>query len=359
MAVDFADVTDVAIPEGDVERITETTTGNVLWEKTLCWIRTNASRSEDRIFDRGYDIFTINTMGTAYRYNPITWEVIKDDNGNLSTHIDSFQCIDMDPSSKNFCLHEKTLSGTGRVAIRTIPGDVIKVDTKENLTQLCHCCWASRLNVFCVIASENVVYPNLFSFLVDTSGNLINQGTLEKCYLPYNRFARKCGIAYSPKANIFVAIPDDTQHPGQIITSSNGISWQKRQIFTTNQNVNCVYWIEELNLFLCGLIDKTNLKASIYQSSDGVTWIKKWDFPNNINSSFRDFAYIAIAYSPTKQVFLVLVPPYTYLLSKDFSSWKIINSQKPAIETYTSDLIWSPTTGAFLYSTGYIYKMYP
>ncbi len=379
MAVDFADVTDVAIPEGDVERITETVTGNVLWEKnTLCFepvgdCTENIALSPYAVFDDGSKLVLFspeirNSINGEVELFP-SWLTYTPSNNNVSnrknfTAIDSLECIGMHPTTKKWIAFSSSTQGDIEKSDGTVSfickRDGTKLTWNDNINIGYffnpHCCWVSHLNKFCVVSSTGM-YGGLFSVLVDGDGyytdRLENVDIKSVLFYSGGSIGHSQEMCYSPTLRKLLIInpvynSSSKYYYCEILTSTDGLNWTKNNNLSLTSEIpyhNSVVWIDSFNIFLA--FNYSNKK--MYQSTNGITWTEKT----------TPIGFQVGAWSPTRKIFCGVNTQSSEkqgkaYVTEDFVHWTKVRFHIPdgisRLGTNNIHLIWSPTANAFIFS---------
>ena len=218
--MDFSNITSITIPEGSVERITETSTGRVLWEKVSAipqahWEIIELPEKDNNgtaysplltSVDTGDGIEIYTTKGGHFKYGADgTVGDIALFDGTPTTH-----CADIDPVSKKWFAFGYKFYASNAFS-----------ETK-NLDKAHYiCCWSPELESFCAIGQGAVV--------INLNGE--TQGVSQEVpFSSLNAIRRYESLIWASNLNKFVVPNAEGITNNCIYFSSDGISWEAKEI---------------------------------------------------------------------------------------------------------------------------------
>lgn len=385
--MNFAEVTDVVIPQGSVTKIAETDSGRVLWEKGLPipqahWEYVDYADTSSRDYngpadfvdiDDGLEIFLhINnkpcrikynadgTLGDAYSLGSGT-KLPADISGEKT--LNEAQYADIDPVSKIWVVCNKQRVYTSNAFDVIKWQDPLSTSTSRYVRG---CCWSPKLKRFCIVGDNKTYYTTsydnviIFSFLVNTSGEITN--LFEQSFYgqyPGNADTQRT-FFWSDKLEKFVyhfhtgvdTSSDDFNT--SVFLSSDGLNWGKKKIANigdlsevpdniyARRQFDAICWMQSVGKFIA--ISSNNYDRFVYKSSDCINW----EYVTTLSSLFRYEA--RCAYSPERKVLAVVGRSGAYL-TRDLENWVAIPRTGTSIdEVIANPLIWSKTLNSFVHA---------
>ena len=367
--MDFANVTDITIPEGSVEKITETVGGRVLWEKNKLadltkahWqmIDTTNFIAIDKIDNMrgfgfidtgdGVEVFSMyDGDGSRFHLNTngnlVNRYILSDEDGDVNSVVTSG---DIDPISKVWCVAAR--GGKYAMSSNSIWIELPALGSGENT--IYSCSWSPTLKSFCILGKSG-------SYLIDTQGNITGQKytQIKTSDMTESQYPRT--LAWSDKLKLFAGGIGGTSSTDKnvIWLSSDGLNWQQVTIpilgdITSNMLLRDIIWFPELEKFvtLCtsGTSDDNNLKVTFYSSSDG----KNFEYVSSLSAEDAGVAGgfgNSLHYSPKQQA-LLFMNQNTSFLTRDLISWTNIPYPSEGLKQsgYPYHVIWSNSFNAFI-----------
>ena len=372
-------VTDIAIPQGNVVKIHETVGGRILWQKKKKVLSAHWELSEydagtnpagatiGHWLDTGSELIqTCNQDNddpyNYYRYyNPIdntfsTMHKMKlpdsdEENDTYPIVIDWA----IDPVTKVWC------STTANSSKYDYYCSVFNDDTFRDLsTSVSRCCWSEPLNRFCLTGVKK-------SFLMDTEGNIYEKDDSSSPgkVLPTSSslFVLCAGNGISK----FIAYEHallGNNRADAIAISPNGYDWtyiekisdELPDSSSNNERGLGVTWVPSLNAYVA--IVGNSSGYYVFKSLDGIEWAKLSTIPVNENEfpSKAYERYIFGEYSPEKNIVAFVISMAAYI-SEDCVHWIEVSLLDTGISTsrysenHRKNFIWSNSLNAFLYGT--------
>lgn len=275
--MNFANVTDIKIPEGLVTKIEETSgLKRVLWQKGLPIPKAhweivelpNADSNEELYYplltfvdtEDGIEIFK-RTGGQHFKYRA----------DGTAESIYTFQdtptikCADIDPVSKRWIAFGSDYASNAFSGTKALDGSNKLI-----------CCWSPKLECFCAISSRDAVVVNL-------NGEI--QGTSQE--VPFSAISggrRDESLIWADSLDKFV-IPETTGTNNYVCFSSDGLNWETKTIILTGEfpDISADYtritmyqirWMPTMKKFVsvCRVNASDSYKEYIVKSSDCQRW---------------------------------------------------------------------------------------
>ena len=382
----FANVSDITIPEGSVEKITETATGRVLWERGLSelkghWEAVEFSNNPSAYNYYGYMLGGVDTgdgielfnmaddkIMSHFSYKPsgavsdvyALWRGSKLNNydftqygaktdENFDFNVNTpVKAVTVDPISKIWvCTNGATYASNVFNPIQYKNERLAKNnDNNVNMHSL-YACWSPELERFCLVGATTSGVGQ--SYLIDTSGNIRNSNTnITSANFYGANTLNYSHIAWSSKLKIFVVSDFNGLH-----ISRDGLNWEDRAInsvsnapsgatLPTGSTFRAMVWVPSLDIFV--IATYSSKKWFIYKSSDCYNW--EYVTTLSTASSNTSEMYIDFCWSPDTQI-LLLSGAKTSYITRDFNDWiEIPNTEGTASSNYRC-LFWSKSFNSF------------
>ena len=377
--MDFAGITEVKIPQGNVEKITETSSGRVLWEGFPTNVKahwellelendeannnyyemvkdvvdtgdgveffcngfasslTDKARPSRRFHYKANgtygDVYTL-WRGTQLQADDIAemdyFKLSSSEQDNTAEPITgpnwahagwslTIGCADIDPESKIWCVTSPSSAYTSNALSPIKWGPKLKSIAGDL------CCWSPKLKRFCLVGERN-------STLVDINGSI----TDEKYSYPSDSSVKSMALnvfssnmLWSDKLGKFIinrGAKNDINYT-RVVMSSNGLDWANvSSTFTGGKPDKLNTGSGEGDGFLNGLcymdgkflVDNAYDKHYIYASTDCQNWTCITELPNTGNTGASSIT--SLVYSPQKRV-LLLSDLKTSYVTRDLKTW--------------------------------------
>lgn len=378
--MDFINVTDVNIPEGNCTKIAETVGGRVLWQKKYSpvvhyhWeiMDFRNDVSQNNYYERAFDVvdtgngveffckgsesnvndnnysrptrrFHMNKDG-SYGDVYTLWRGTKiqsDDLARMAYHQLSSEgqqgqtdplsgatgwgsrpySADIDPETKIWCVAGNNFYATNSsspVKWKSFPETPIGAQL---------CCWSPELKRFCLTNSVN-------SVLVDTSGNVTGVNRTDEGSNA-NIFGDIGNLIWSSHLRKFIVHRGDGSGYASTYTrireSSDGLNWNNIDVnfsggiadklgTVLGQRRLCgICWMDNIGKFV--MAGKHQDNYYVYMSTDLRNWTYVYTLENLLSSSGSNIPFdLSLAYSSKKQVLLLTGPKVSYL-TRDLVTW--------------------------------------
>ncbi len=371
----FANVSNITIPEGSVERITETKTGRVLWKRGLPELKAHweviefandtTAYNYYNYIEYGVDVgdgielfnFADNKVRSHFNYKPsgalsnvyALWRGAKLSNYDFEQFeqkVDSnvshvLRGVAVDPISKIWILSNGTTYASNAF-------NPVKYKTGTDVDmRTFYVCWSPELERFCLVGGSSEVGQ---SYLLDINGNIRNSNTniTSTNFYVVNTLSY-FHITWSNKLRIFVVSDYNGLH-----ISRDGLNWEDRAINSVSNapsgvtlpsgpTFRAMAWIPTLDVFVIATF--SSKKWYIYKSYDCYNW--EYVTTLSTASSNTSEMYIDFCWSPDAQI-LLLSGSKTSYITRDLSEWvEIPNSSGPS-SSGNRCLFWSKSFNSFI-----------
>ena len=395
--MNFVDITDITIPEGSVEKITETSTGRVLWQKklklsdltnthwetipTTSLIAIDSFEIARSVLDTGNGVeifsmlegssgcstrFHLNTNGslanryTMWRGTPLqsddiaelNYRALSSDEQQTKTEpIDTnntgwssaVKSVAIDPVSKVWCAISNkfyAVSSQNPTKWQQLPV-LSSEEADDDSKNYFGVTWSPKLKRFCV-------WGQYGSCLIDNTGLIRgSKSTLLNSYgFSPSQYPGK--IVWSEKLELFVCNLDKPQStdPMRIYLSSDGLTWNRVGVpllgdTPIGSEVRDIEWMSELGVFVLTVVKGATV--TVYKSNDGYNfeYVKKFTDMGGTLSSL-------LCYSPDQNVLLLLSQKKSYI-TRDLVNWTEIPYHVGTSNTqYFLRITWSKSFNAFI-----------
>lgn len=374
--MNFADFSDIVIPQGNVIKIHETNSGKVLWEKknklsSAHWEAEtiNCAYYTHAVLDAGEEAFFYCSGGTADEsglgemfymfYNPET------KNFSNKTYVRHFG-DDFEPGLVCVTPDKDVIFSQGDTQFYFSALQDNKVKYIEELRGASIYIWVHDLEKVGVLTRR---LGKLKTCFIDKYGNVYQYKEREEDFTS-SELTHRC-LCYSPEANVFLLyrirkdIRAGVYNYSKIAVYSGDLQnliavcdldKDMPQLDNGTRYMDVV-WASHLHAFFAIVTDK-NGEYYVYKSFDGFTWIQTAIINPIKNTSGGMQAPVATAaYSPKKNVIAFLVAGNAYI-SSDGMSWQEIstidNSEVSPVHnndrfSYNRRFYWVNAFDAFIY----------
>ena len=382
----FANVNNITIPEGSVERITETKTGRVLWKRGLPELKAHwevieltnntASNNYYNYMEYGVDTgdgielfnFANSKVTSHFKYKPsgvvsdvyALWRGAKlsdydfqqyDENRNEDNYdfnvVGPIRGAAVDPISKIWVVSNGATYASNAFNPVKYKDERLAKNRDSNVDmRTLYVCWAPELNRFCLVGAPISGVGQ--SYLVDTSGSIRNSNTnIDTTEFYSNISIGYFHITWSNKLGMFVVSDYNGLH-----ISRDGLNWEDRAINSVSNAPSdatlpsgpafrAMAWVPTLDVFV--IATYSSKKWYIYKSSDCYNW----EYVTSLSTASSNVSemYIDFCWSPDAQI-LLLSGAKTSYITRDLSEWVEITNSNGVTGGYRC-LFWSKSFNSF------------